>query len=92
MEPVLRLLPDDAVEILGRGKYHGMGGGGSESGGTPFFNPYLLNMTEDRIEFQKLYFKKLFSVAKGFLINSAAGSVDDVQNRIRAIIRGESGL
>jgi hypothetical protein len=49
-------------------------------------------MSDERRELQKLYFRKLFSSARGFVINSGHGTMDDVQNRIRAIIRGESGF
>ncbi|MBC8203936.1 MAG: aminotransferase class I/II-fold pyridoxal phosphate-dependent enzyme [FCB group bacterium] len=63
--PLTEALPaGKAVEIMEQGKT-GMFGGGDER----FFNPHLLAKTSDRIELQKRFLTRLFSLAKVYYVN-----------------------
>lgn len=54
----------------------------------PFYNPYLLVKTTERIEQQKRVYKKLLEMCNCFLINIGAGTPENVQRAIRDIVSG----
>jgi hypothetical protein len=82
---------EPAVKLLETGRYQintpGATGYGSFRN-QPFFNPYLLDESRERIELQKNYFRRLFSVAKPYAVNTGAESVEKSIARILRIVTG----
>jgi aspartate/methionine/tyrosine aminotransferase len=54
----------------------------------PFYNPYILVKTTERIEQQKRFYKRLLDKCDCFRININAGKPEDVQKAILDIITG----
>ena len=55
----------------------------------PFYNPYLLVKTSERIELQKRGYKKILEKCNCFTINIGAGNPENVQKVIRDIVSGK---
>jgi len=84
--PIARLEPDEAIRILEEGRSETSTGGMRNE---PFFNPHLLVRTPERIELQKRFYKRLFTVASVYAINTTTQSPREIQARIRHIISGK---
>ncbi len=83
---------DQAVKTLETGRYQvttpGTLGFGSFKN-QPFFNPYLLVESRDRMDLQKDFFKRLFSNADAYSINTGAESMDKCLARVLRVISRE---
>jgi len=83
---------EEAVKILETGRYQvtspGKQGYGSFRN-RPFFNPYLMNDSRDGIELQKKYFRNLFSVAKPYVVNTGAESIEKSIARLKRVLTKE---
>jgi len=62
-----KIKPDKAMEIVLNGKT------GMAAGGEAFFNPHLLVRTTDRVELQKRFFNRLFSMTNVYSVNVEMG-------------------
>ena len=87
-----RLEPEKAIEVLKKGAYMVLPGGGPESDWgkikyEPFYNPYLLVKNEERDELQINFFKRLFSVASCHILNTGVENIQETQKRILRIIK-----
>jgi hypothetical protein len=82
---------EQAVKMLETGRYQvttpGAKGYGSFRN-QPFYNPYLLVQSRDRMETQKDFFRQLFSLAKPYAVNTGTESIDKCMARILRIITG----
>ena len=82
--PTEKLSPKQAVDIMENGKT-GMTGGGNEG----FFNPHLLVRNTDRIELQKRFLTRLFSIAKPYYINiGTSGGKKAMLEAVEEIVGG----
>jgi aspartate/methionine/tyrosine aminotransferase len=70
---------DEALRILVSGESPGMKKGLSAGKNPPFFNPHLLITSEDRLELQKAFFKKLLQSATFYLFNSGAAGAEKIK-------------
>jgi len=87
-QPIKELDSEDFIQMLEGGYSSGPAsqpGGGSQA----FYNPHLLVKTPERIELQKRSFRKLFKSAKGFQLNVASGSVNELAERVKGILEKE---
>ena len=88
--PVMEKLDgEEAIQILEEGRYQTFSPDGisvTASKTIPYFNPYLLLKTPERLELQKRYFKQLFKIAPCYLVNTAKGSIEEVQGRLRSLV------
>ncbi|MGD9898457.1 MAG: pyridoxal phosphate-dependent aminotransferase [Calditrichaceae bacterium] len=77
--------PDEALQILEGGFSSGsiMEEG---RGNLPFYNPHLLLKTTERLELQKKSFRKLFKSAVCYSVNTGAGNLPEIQNRMIEIL------
>lgn len=79
---IQKLNPEDAIKILEEGRAQ------NEYGAIrniPFFNPYLLIRSMDRIELQKRYFKKLFQIVPCYIVNTSKEPAKDIFARLKAL-------
>jgi aspartate/methionine/tyrosine aminotransferase len=79
--------PEEGVKILSEGRYmvqkeKGLGGFKH----LPFYNPYLLLTTEERLDLQARYFKHLMTLVPVYLVNTGAGSLEDIKGRLLEIM------
>jgi len=72
---------DDALRILERGETPGAKKSAAASP-QPFFNPFFLASTDDRIEMEKDFFRRLLPNVRTFLFNSGAAGVDQIKEAI----------
>lgn len=72
---------EDALRILERGESPGLKKSAAVSP-QPFFNPYFLASTDDRIELEKDFFRRLLPDVRTFLFNSGAAGVDQIKETI----------
>ncbi|MFQ6082252.1 MAG: pyridoxal phosphate-dependent aminotransferase [Candidatus Aminicenantia bacterium] len=88
--PILEELEiEDAVRLLESGQTPGLAHQLSTLKIQPFFNPHLLLKASDRVELQKEFFHQLFSGTKFYLFNTAGGTFDEVQTRLKEIVFGK---
>jgi len=88
-EPVVAIDPEEAVKFLATGRYQVLSSGSRGYGNfknQPFFNPYLLVQDPERIAQHKSYFRRLFAIAKPYVVNTGVGEPDKIIERIRELI------
>ena len=54
----------------------------------PFFNPYTLVRTTERVDGQRRFYKRILERAKAFTVNIGAGAPKDVQSAVLEICTG----
>ncbi|UCD16301.1 MAG: aminotransferase class I/II-fold pyridoxal phosphate-dependent enzyme, partial [Candidatus Zixiibacteriota bacterium] len=85
--PAVEKLSDaEALDYITAGKYRPP----SEAGVTPykeqpFFNPYMLDRSDDQQDLQRRNFHQLFRVAKAYKVNIAAVPPETLKSRIREL-------
>lgn len=88
----VELKANEAIEILRKGAYMVLPGGGpQEEWGRikyePFYNPYLLVRDEEREQLQIDFFNKLFEFASCHILNTGIETIEQSQTRIRRIVK-----
>jgi hypothetical protein len=88
--PERKLEPDEAIEILKKGDFMVLPGGGTKEEwgkkkSEPFYNPYLLVRNEERTALQTEFFQKLFNFATCHILNTGRESVEETRARILRI-------
>ncbi len=79
--PVREIATEEAIQWLALG--NASGPENSSQLAVPFFNPYLLERDEARLEQQKERFRRLFSIAKVVQLNVAGQTVSEIVERIK---------
>ena len=82
--------PEEALKILKDGRYMTQDGktfGASKN--LPFYNPYLLVTSQDRLDLQERYFKHLLNLVPCYLVNTGLEDLENVNKRLLDIITGE---
>lgn len=79
------LKPDDALKYLEEGKYVSAGGALDAARSEPFYNPYILNPTKERLELQKRYFQHLLKLVPCYLVNSGAAKRSKIIERLTSL-------
>lgn len=77
---------DQALRILEEGRPPA---GAISERSQPFFNPYLMIKTTDRLDNQKRFYKRLLEKCEILSVNINAGSPDKVQQAIRDTLTGQ---
>ncbi len=72
---------EDALRILERGETPGIKKSAAAAP-KPFFNPYFLASTDERIELEKDFFRRLLPNVRTFLFNAGAAGVDKIKETI----------
>jgi hypothetical protein len=70
---VEKLKPEDALRYLEEGRLMSTGGISSGISTEPFFNPYILNPTKERLALHRRYFEHLVKLVPCYLVNTGAG-------------------
>jgi len=79
--------PEEGLKLLSAGRYmvqkeKGLGTFKS----LPYYNPYLLVTSEERLELQARYFKHLLNLVPTYLVNTAAGTLEEIKGRLLEIM------
>jgi aspartate/methionine/tyrosine aminotransferase len=72
---------EDALRVLERGETPGIKKTAAAVP-QPFFNPYFLASTDERIEIEKDFFRRLLPNVRTFLFNAGAAGVDKIKETI----------
>ncbi len=80
--PFLKLKSEEALRLMESGEAPGQRRSLNASQIYPFYNPYLLLKTPERLEIQKNFFRRLLERTDCFLFNSGVGGVEDLKNVI----------
>jgi len=81
---VVGLAPDEALRILESGESPGMRTSAAPGKNPPFFNPHLLQTTEERLALQRAFFQKLLGSAAFYLFNSGAAGAEKIKEIVGA--------
>ena len=88
--PLEKIDPEEALKILRDGRYQAQDGktfGASKN--LPFYNPYLLVTSQDRLDLQERYFKHLLNLVPCYLINTGLEDLENLNKRLLDVITGE---
>jgi hypothetical protein len=85
---VEELEDDEALEAISEGRYRVPGGAGLTPYHTlPFFNPYMLDTSDDQHDLQRRNFHQLLRVARVVRINTAVIPPEALASRVRDLMR-----
>jgi aspartate/methionine/tyrosine aminotransferase len=88
--PIRRLDREEALWILTQGTYQATDGGALGTyKAQPFYNPYLLNLSPERMELQKRFYNQLLSIVPCYAVNMGVQSHDEFKERVAEIVRKE---
>ncbi|HEC83584.1 MAG TPA: pyridoxal phosphate-dependent aminotransferase, partial [Firmicutes bacterium] len=79
------LKPDDALKYLEEGKYTSSGGVLDTIKSEPFYNPYILNPTPERLDLHRRYFQYLLKLVPCYLVNTGATRMPRLVERLLGI-------
>jgi hypothetical protein len=82
---VEKLKPEDALHFLEEGRFVSTGGVLTGIKTEPFFNPYILNPTRERLELHRRYFEHLLKLVPCYLVNTGADKRAKVIERLVAL-------
>jgi len=80
--PVVRVEPEDALRILESGESPGARRELEPIKSQPFYNPHLLLTSEEKMDFQKQFYRRLIESTECYLFNSGAASVTDLKRLV----------
>jgi aspartate/methionine/tyrosine aminotransferase len=80
------LKPDAAMKFLQEGKYFGSGGALDTIKSEPFYNPYILNPTAERLDLHRRYFEHLLKLVPCYLVNTGAAKTSKVIDRLTDLV------
>ena len=80
---VEKLKPEDAIRFLEEGRFVSTGGVLTGMKSEPFYNPYILNPTKERLELHRRYFEHLLKLVPCYLVNTGADKRSKVIERKR---------
>ncbi|MBN1939353.1 MAG: pyridoxal phosphate-dependent aminotransferase [Candidatus Aminicenantes bacterium] len=72
---------DEALRILERGETPGLKKSAAARP-QPFFNPFFLESTDDRVELEKDFYRRLLPNVRTFLFNSGTAGIDQIKEAI----------
>jgi aspartate/methionine/tyrosine aminotransferase len=84
---VERIRPEEALTFLEEGRYLPSGGVLEAPKNEPFYNPYILNPTRERLDLHKRYFEHLLRSVPCFLVNSGADKREGTIERLMSLPR-----
>ncbi len=82
-----RLNPEAALNFLEEGKYMKSGGILGAVKNEPFYNPYILNPTRERLELHRRYFQHLLKLVPCYLINTGKEKLNKTIERLMTLPR-----
>jgi hypothetical protein len=82
------LKPDAAMKFLQEGRYCGAGGALDTIKSEPFYNPYILNPTAERLDLHRRYFEHLLKLVPCYLVNTGAAKTSKVIDRLTDLVSG----
>jgi hypothetical protein len=83
ISPVVeKLKPEDALHFLEEGRFISTGGVLTGMKTEPFYNPYILNPTKERLELHRRYFDHLLKLVPCYLVNTGADKRAKVIERL----------
>ncbi|MFH1314750.1 MAG: pyridoxal phosphate-dependent aminotransferase [Candidatus Eisenbacteria bacterium] len=79
ISPLLeRLDPETALKTLEDGRYLSSGGVLDAPRNEPFYNPYIVNPTKERLELHRRYFEHLLKLVPCYLVNTGAAKTSKI--------------
>jgi aspartate/methionine/tyrosine aminotransferase len=86
ISPVMeRLKPEQALQFIEEGRYTASGGLLDEMKTEPFYNPYILTPTKERLDLHRRYFEHLLRLIPCFLVNTGAEKRPKIIERLLAL-------
>lgn len=79
--PVRELTAEEAIRILASAQAAGAAFE-TQSAPAPFYNPHLIIRSEEKTELQKQQFRRLFEVAKCYLLNTHQATARGMSEKI----------
>ncbi|KPJ61161.1 MAG: aminotransferase class I and II [Latescibacteria bacterium DG_63] len=78
-----KLGPEEALRRLEAGDFSA---GSGPLKAQPFLHPYLLTRSSDRLQLQRFFFSRLLQAVPCYLVNTGAGSVESIQEKIKGLL------
>jgi aspartate/methionine/tyrosine aminotransferase len=75
---VEELKPEVALKALEEGRYSSSGGVLDAAKNEPFYNPYIVNPTKERLDLHRRYFEHLLKLVPCYLVNTGAAKTSKV--------------
>jgi aspartate/methionine/tyrosine aminotransferase len=82
---VEELKPEAALQYLEEGRYAASGSVLAEVKSEPYFNPYILNPTKERLDLHRRYFEHLLTFVPCYLVNTGAARRPKLIDRLADI-------
>jgi hypothetical protein len=82
-----RLEPEAALNFFEEGKYMKSGGVLGAVKNEPFYNPYILNPTRERLELHRRYFQHLLKLVPCYVINTGKEKRPKIIERLMTLPR-----
>jgi len=79
---VEKLKPEDALHFLEEGRFVSTGGVLTGMKTEPYYNPYIMNPTKERLELHRRYFEHLLKLIPCYLVNAGADKRAKVIERL----------
>ena len=73
-----KLEPDVALKTLEEGRFMASGGALDAPRSEPFYNPYIVNPTEERLALHRRYFEHLLKLVPCYLVNTGAAKTTKI--------------
>ena len=82
---VEKLKPEDALHFLEEGRFVSTGGVLTGMKTEPYYNPYIMNPTKERLDLHRRYFEHLLKLVPCYLVNTGADKRSKVIERLVAL-------
>ncbi len=79
---VIQLSPEEALRVLETGETPGAQKTISSGKHQPFFNPHLLSVSPERLELQKIFFRRLLDSVTVYLFNSGVAGAEKIKQLV----------
>ena len=80
-----KLKPEDALHFLEEGRFVSTGGVLTGMKTEPYYNPYIMNPTKERLDLHRRYFEHLLKLVPCYLVNTGADKRSKVIERLVAL-------
>jgi hypothetical protein len=85
---VEKVKPEDAIRYLEEGRYAASGSTLAAIDSEPYYNPYILVQTRDRLDLHRRYFEYLLKLVPCYLVNTGAEKKSIVIEKLGELAAG----
>jgi hypothetical protein len=83
---VEELKPEAALKYLEEGRYMASGSVLAEVKSEPYYNPYILNPSKERLDLHRRYFEHLLKLVPCYVVNTGAAKSAKIIERLLDLI------